>query len=333
MPTAPLFSVVVATRDRSERLTRLLRLLAADDLPWPVEVIVVDDGSTDDTPQAVAALAAQWPSLRYHRVASASGPARARNVGWRSAAGTYVAFTDDDCRPRSGWLAALARGHDTGADIVQGPTLPEEEEYEQRTALSHWIMVEEASYRFETCNISYRRTVLDQLGGFDDSFGTSRGGAPYGEDADLGWRATDAGASFRFVADAVVVHDVVTDGFRRFLARRLRRGSMPYFVRKHPGYRQQLAHGWLMSDAHPPALLAAGGLVLAGVGAGTHAPTYAYLVCAATAVPYVHHRIFRNRVSGRRRMWPVAVAATWVADMVEIGALAAGSVRARTLLL
>jgi glycosyltransferase involved in cell wall biosynthesis len=333
MPTAPLFSVVVATRDRSQRLTRLLRLLAAEDLPWPVEVIVVDDGSTDATPAAVTSLAEQWPALRYHRVAEARGPAHARNIGWRSATGTFVAFTDDDCRPAPGWLRALARGHDTGADIVQGPTLPDDDEYDHRTALSHWIMVEEASYRFETCNISYRRSVLEQLDGFDDSFGTSRGGAPYGEDADLGWRATDAGASFQFVADAVVIHDVVTDGFGRFLARRLRRGSMPYFVRKHPGYRRHLPHGWLMSDAHPPALLAAGGVVLASAAAGMRAPAYAYLACAATAAPYVHHRFFRDRVSGRRRMWPVAVAATWVADMVEIGALAAGSVRARTLLL
>jgi glycosyltransferase involved in cell wall biosynthesis len=326
-------SVVVATRNRADRVRRLLEHLHAQDGGPPAEVIVVDDGSTDDTARTVSEFARRHPSVQLLRVDRSRGPAHARNLGWRRAAGRYIAFTDDDCRPTPGWLEALLAGHAGGADIVQGPTLAEPHEYDARTALSHWITVEEPSFRFETCNISYRRDLLERLSGFDEGFGTSRGGAPYGEDADLGWRATEIGATFAFTPDALVVHDVVSDGFRRFLARRLRRGSMPYFVRKHPGYRGLLPRPWLLTSAHPPAAFALAVLVAGVALAGTGRPFVALVVAPLGALPYVRYRLFRERVSGRRRMWPLAIAATWAADLVEIAALIAGSLRTRTLLL
>jgi glycosyltransferase involved in cell wall biosynthesis len=333
MADPPLVSVVVATRNRAARVRRLLDDLAALKGGLPAEVVIVDDGSTDDTARTVTEFAEHHPSVQLVGVDRSRGPAHARNLGWRQATSRYVAFTDDDCRPSPGWLAALVAGHTDGADVVQGPTLADPAEYDARTALSHWIMVEEPSFRFETCNISYRRDLLEQLGGFDEGFGTSRGGAPYGEDADLGWRATDQGAKFVFTPDAVVVHDVVSDGFPRFLARRLRRGSMPYFVSKHPGYRRLLPRPWLWSAAHPPALLALLGLLAAIALLTAGWPLVGLTVAALAAVPYTRYRLYRDRVSGRRRMWPLAIAATWVADLVEIGALLGGSLRTRTLLL
>ena len=325
--------MVVATRNRADRVRRLLdHLLALDGGP-PAEVIVVDDGSTDDTVRVVTDFAQGHPWAQLLRVDRSRGPAHARNLGWRQATSSYIAFTDDDCRPAPGWLQALLAGHAADADVVQGPTLADPDEYDARTALSHWISVERPSFRFETCNISYRRELLERLDGFDEGFGTSRGGAPYGEDADLGWRATDLGASFVFTPDALVVHDVVSDGFRRFLARRLRRSSMPYFVRKHPGYRDLLPRPWLLTAAHPPALLALLGLVFGAALAATGRPLAGAAVAVLGTVPYIRYRLFRDRVSGRRRMWPVSIAATWVADLVEIGALVGGSVRTRTLLL
>src|SRR4051812_19019625 len=333
MTERPTVSVVVATRNRADKVRRLLDQLAALDGGPPTEVVVVDDGSSDDTARAVTEFAAQQPWVQLLRVDSSRGPAHARNIGWKQATSGYIAFTDDDCRPTPGWLQSLLSGHADGADIVQGPTVADPDEYDARTALSHWITVDKPSFRFETCNISYRRDLLERVGGFDEGFGTSRGGAPYGEDADLGWRATDLGAAFAFSPDALVVHDVVSDGFRRFLARRLRRSSMPYFVRKHPGYRQLLPRTWLMSAAHPPAVVALVGLLAAPPLVSSGRPVAGIAVAVVGAFPYVRHRLYRDRVSGRRRMWPLAIAATWVADLVEIGALAGGSLRARTLLL
>lgn len=115
--TVPL-SVVVPTRDRPVALGACLDALAAQVDPAD-EVVVVDDGSTDAG--AVAAVVAAHPGVRLVR-GEGRGPAAARNLGARSATGAVLAFTDDDCRPGPGWVAALRRRFAEGADAVVGPT-------------------------------------------------------------------------------------------------------------------------------------------------------------------------------------------------------------------
>ena len=111
--------MVVPTRDRPDALARCLRALEAQ-VRAPELVVVVDDGSqaADD----VAAVVAASPRARLVR-AEGDGPAAARNRGAAAADGCdLIAFTDDDCVPSAGWLAALVRVADAGADAVAGPT-------------------------------------------------------------------------------------------------------------------------------------------------------------------------------------------------------------------
>src|SRR3954452_12468363 len=105
-PSDPALSVVVATRNRADRLPRLVRALEAQEGAPPFELVVIDDASTDATSTVLAQLAAS-SSMRIvaHRLVDQRGPAAARNAGWRSARGELVAFTDDDCEPQPGWLA------------------------------------------------------------------------------------------------------------------------------------------------------------------------------------------------------------------------------------
>src|SRR3954451_19061576 len=109
---APLeISVVVATHNRATRLRALLDALASQTLPAEkFEVVVVDDGSRDDTPAVLARAAAAidgGPRTVVLTQPVAGGPAAARNRGWRAASAPLVAFTDDDCRPTATWLEAL----------------------------------------------------------------------------------------------------------------------------------------------------------------------------------------------------------------------------------
>src|SRR5204863_903204 len=106
-------SVIVPARDAAATLGRALAALGAQEGAPDFEVIVVDDGSRDGTAQL-----AERAGARTVRAAG-DGPARARNAGAAAASGAVLAFTDADCYPTPGWLAAALRALD-GADLVQG---------------------------------------------------------------------------------------------------------------------------------------------------------------------------------------------------------------------
>ena len=105
-------SVVIATLNRPALLDRCLGALVRQTLPMEqFEIIVVDDGPHAATEGVVRDWVRRCPGLHgLYRVAGpAHGPAAARNVGWRTARGAIIAFTDDDCIPDAGWLAAGLR--------------------------------------------------------------------------------------------------------------------------------------------------------------------------------------------------------------------------------
>ncbi|GAF92689.1 unnamed protein product, partial [marine sediment metagenome] len=111
MADAPLVSVVVPTRNRREVLSRALEALARQTYE-PFEIIVVDDGSTDDTPMLLARFAEQNPSLafRWLRNEPQRGANPSRNRGVGEARGPFVAFVDDDCIAEPEWLERLLAG-------------------------------------------------------------------------------------------------------------------------------------------------------------------------------------------------------------------------------
>ena len=120
-------SVVCSTYSRSARLASLLQGIEAQTLdPAEYEVIIVNNGSQDDTARLLAEFGAHTKlNLRTVTLEPNRGAAGGRNAGWRSATAPIVAFTDDDCVPDAGWLrAGLAVMQSTGAAIVCGQTQP-----------------------------------------------------------------------------------------------------------------------------------------------------------------------------------------------------------------
>lgn len=101
-------SVVICTRDRAEELPDAIGLLVACGATRNHgEVIIVDNGSTDATPEVAAALAARHPGVRVVREERA-GLSHARNAGARAATNEQVCYLDDDARPAPGWRESLA---------------------------------------------------------------------------------------------------------------------------------------------------------------------------------------------------------------------------------
>jgi glycosyltransferase involved in cell wall biosynthesis len=114
--TTPAVSVVICTRNRAPLLRRALASVVAQSLPRDLfEIVVVDNGSTDET-AAVAAEFADGADLRYLRE-DRIGLCVARNSGWQAARGHIVAYFDDDAVARPGWLSAVHDGF-AGADRV-----------------------------------------------------------------------------------------------------------------------------------------------------------------------------------------------------------------------
>ncbi|HVL48200.1 MAG TPA: glycosyltransferase [Candidatus Thermoplasmatota archaeon] len=194
MPVAPSFTVVVAVRNEAATLPAALEALARQRYPPDrLEVLVVDGGSTDGS----AAIASRYP---FRVLADGGrGPGAARNLGVAAARGSIVAFTDGDCRPDPGWVAALAERFADPDVVGVGGALRHPDRGTVFSRLEDLTL--RATYRgFITSNVAYRASALAVVGGFDEAL-------TCGEDWDLYWRILDAGGRIVYAPEAVVWHD------------------------------------------------------------------------------------------------------------------------------
>ena len=309
----PEISVVVPTHNRAAGLARLVDGLEAQTLDRDrFEVIVVDDGS--DPPQEHPSTALSISVIRHE---SPRGPSAARNAGWRAARAPLVAFIDDDCVPAPTWLRAIrdAAAEDLDSLIIQGPVKPPPDQLSELTPLSHTIQVAGPDPLYVTCNIAYSRSVLERVGGFDETFRR-----PAGEDIDLGTRAVKAGATPRFADGALVHHEVRNLHLRARLRHTFMWTDAPKVLAAHPELRSMLVARVFWRRTHPLLLLALAGLA-------TRRP----LLAASAAMPYLGHY---RRVYGRPgRKLATALPVHVATDVCEIATMVVGSVRHRTLML
>lgn len=322
--SAPVISVVVATHNRAHLLPRLVDALDAQDLDSPYEVVIVDDGSTDDTWPTLERMAADRPHLHVLRQLPNAGPATARNRGWRESHAALVAFTDDDCVPQPRWLRGLVAGLEQ-ADVVQGRTLPDPADADRIGPFGRTLEVTQELGYYQTCNMGYHRDALAQVGGFDERFRR-----PSGEDTDLAWRLKERGARSVFVEDALVFHDVRPSNIKTHILDTWRWGDCVLTVREHPHLRELLHRRWFFRQTHPPAILAGIGLVAMLRPSASPRTRAAGLALLA---PYVDLRVRRHPLRGRRRTRLLAIPPALVADLVEVGVMVVASVRYRTFVL
>jgi HAD superfamily hydrolase (TIGR01662 family) len=199
------YSVVVPTIGRASLGVLIEAITAAKDGPAPAEIVVVDDRSRPGPPLPGGTRAHGVRVIR----SGGRGPAAARNAGWRAVTADWVVFVDDDVVPEPGWRAQVAAdladlpagvAGSQGTVRVPPPSGRRPTDWERNTAGladAAWI----------TADMAYRRTVLAELGGFDERFRRA-----YREDADLALRVEAAG--YRLVRGARrVTHPVRPAGF------------------------------------------------------------------------------------------------------------------------
>jgi histidinol-phosphate phosphatase family protein len=194
------FDVVVPTVGR-DSLRQLLEALATAEGPRPGRVLVVDDRRDRSGPLPVF----PWVEVIPGR---AAGPAAARNLGWRQASAEWVAFLDDDVVPGPGWSGDLARDlQGLGPEVaaIQGRVQVPMPSGRRPTDWERNVRGLETA-QWATADMAYRRSVLEEVGGFDERFPRA-----YREDADLGLRVV--GAGYRIVTGKrVVTHPVRAAG-------------------------------------------------------------------------------------------------------------------------
>jgi len=263
-------------------LERLLLSLGAQTLSrGDFELIVVDDGSVDTTPDVLKRARERDGGVRVIRE-SGRGRAAARNRGWTAASAPLVAFTDDDCVASPTWLESLvARAEQSPGSIVEGLTDIDPRQVGEVGPYSRTLQIREPGPYFATCNILYPKEILERVGGFDERY-------PRAEDTDLGWRARGEGAGYVFVPEAVIFHEVVHLGAIGRLRWAFQWSDAMQVFRDHPGLRDVLTWGLFWKRSH--ALLA---VALAGAMLSRRFPPAA-LLC----LPYVKDLLIRCRHSG-----------------------------------
>jgi glycosyltransferase involved in cell wall biosynthesis len=197
----PFISVVVCTYNGSATIHDCMKGLMAMDYP-NYEVIVVDDGSTDTTAQIVNTYPVKLITTPNEGLSSA------RNKGLYASAGEIIAYLDDDAYPDPHWLRYLAAAylHSDHAGIG-GPNIapPEDGPIAKCVANSpggpvHVLLSDEMAEHIPGCNMSFRKDVLLEIGGFDSIYRAA------GDDVDVCWRVQQTGRTIGFHPSAVVWH-------------------------------------------------------------------------------------------------------------------------------
>ena len=306
-------SVVIPTYARETRLAFALEALAGQTLdPDRFEVIVVRPPGA----RGPLATAPEDLNVRFVEAPQASRPGQ-RNVGWRLADGRLIAFTDDDCRPTPEWLERLLAAADGDRVVVQGRTEPDPDEIHLLHGLARSVRVETASPWYETCNIAYPRTLLEELDGFDERF------TGLGEDTDLGLRAIAGGAEVRFDESALVHHAVEAQPLH--VAMRSGWGkwtTTPLVYREHPEHRRHLFAGVFFNRTHAAVCAA-----LAGLLVGRRRP----LLGAALAAPFVAESIDTANIGPRglvRQL--IHLPARFLRELAMVAGIVRGAIRHRT---
>lgn len=263
MPNGVEVSVIVAVRNGASTVGAAVEsILRVRYPPSAMEIIVVDNASTDDTLRVLGAMGDRIRVLHESR----RGAAAARNRGVREACGRAIAFIDADAVVEPEWLAAILPPlADPSVGVVGGRILSTEpcnriERFGERIHDQKSAIEQPTRPYVLTGNWASRREVLLKVGLFDESL-------LRGQDVDLAWRIRDAGYRFHYEPSAIVRHrnertivGLMHEGFvhGRNNARLLRKTGQPRFrsrVRLMRAFRRLVSHEdpiegalWLLFD-------------------------------------------------------------------------------------
>lgn len=237
-------SIIIPTFNGSARIGSCLNALMSQVAGRNAEILVVNDGSTDDTARVVE----NYPGVRLISQAN-SGPAAARNHGAEEARGEIILFTDDDCVPTPNWLDAMLESF-KDPEVVGAKGIYRTH---QKGLVARFVQIEyEDKYRLmaglssidfiDTYSAAFRRDRFLEMTGYDTSFPVA-----CAEDIELSYRMSARGWKMKFVPDAIVYH-THPDSFWRYLKKKYKFAFWRVLaVRKNPTK--------VVKDSHTPQIM------------------------------------------------------------------------------
>lgn len=223
LPHPPYVSVVIPIYNRANFVALCLPPLMQQTYPLDrYEIILVDDGSTDNTVTRAHELTRDWKGNFRLIQKSNGGPASARNAGYQAAQGELIAFLDSDCVAPSSWIEVLVNPFTTsqtagvGAPVVAGDATNWVACYlDTIDFYRHRVRGGQVDY-LVTGNVAFRRDALDHVGGFTAETNV------WVEDVELSHRLKRSGYKLTVISDGAVMH-YGTPSSIRILARNLYR--------------------------------------------------------------------------------------------------------------
>jgi mycofactocin glycosyltransferase len=285
--TLPTVSIVIPVLDRAGELDRCLHSIAGIAYPKEkLELIVVDDGSRDESPQ----VARKHGALVVSSGGTRRGPAAARNVGAAQASGEILAFIDSDCTASEQWLAELvpvfqdARVAAVGGFVDGMCTQSAVDRYEAvMSSLSlgsreRFGNSGDDTFYLPSCNMLVRRSLFLSVNGFEESMHV-------GEDVDLTWRLRDAGWTIGYLPSGRILHEHRST-VKSFMSRRFDYGTSEGMLQKlHPRRRKKFVL--------PPLLGSVLGLSLSAPFCNW------WLIVAASLLLIADSALYRQRLTKR----------------------------------
>lgn len=224
-------SVIIPAYNCAATISKSLAALSAQDHPPGLEIIVVDDGSTDQTAAAIQA----FPQVKYFYQPNA-GPAAARNRGAAVASGEILFFTDSDCVPHKDWVLKMIQ-HFTDPQVaavagsygIANPQSWLASGIHAEIMFRHHRLMPLNPKAFGSYNVAIRREIFQKVGGFDTSYRYASG-----EDNDLSYKIGKSGYKIYFERSALVDHHH-TESLGRYLFEQFRHGFWrAKMYREHP---------------------------------------------------------------------------------------------------
>ncbi len=239
-----MFSIIIPAYNASQTIAACLKSLGRQTLPSKdYEVIVVDDGSTDETEEISRRF-----NIRYMFQPN-QGPASARNRGAAEATGEIILFTDADCIPESNWIREMTQPfQNPGIAGVKGAYKTRQQKLAARFAQAEFEDRYDLlkKHRFidmvDTYSAAFRKDVFLQMGGFDESFPHANN-----EDTELAYRLAVSGHKLVFNPQAIVFH-THPETFLKYLKIKFWRGYWRIMVYQRFPYKA-------VKDSYTPAVI------------------------------------------------------------------------------